>query len=313
MLTLTMVLAGAAGALAAKSHARRAGKTLTTVLLATLPVEDTVPAVIAQKEGFFRQEGLNVELKLEQLGTATTSAIVTGAAQFSQSNYATLLDARSRGIPVEIVCEATRGLPQFSSVLVLPNSPITSPKDLAGKRIATPALGSIGPLAVDVWLKDHGVDYRTIKWVQMPFQNMGAALEEHQVDAAWVGEPFVTILTETLHARPVFQGFSGPTANLPVAAFATSEPYAKAHPAIVDAFKAAIEKAEAVAARDPSLVRRMLTTYTTISPKLAARIGLEEYPTSTSVAAIERVAEFMREVGFLTAPVDVPAMVWQGR
>ena len=297
----------------AASGRKAASRHLTTVLLATLPVEDTVPAVIAEREGFFRQEGLDVKLKLVQIGPATTSSIVTGAAQFSQSNYVTLIEARSRGIPVEIVAEATRGTPQFSSVVVLPNSPIRAPKDLVGKRVAVPGIGTIGQLVIEVWMKAHGLNYNAIKWVQMPFQNMGAALQEHQVDAAWVGEPFVTILKKTLHVRLILPGFIGPTAGLPLAAFATSESYAKAHPGIVNGFKKAIEQAEALAAKDPSLVRAALPTYTAITPKLAQEIGLEEYPTTTSVAAIERVATFMREVGLLKAPVDVASMVWSGK
>ena len=310
--TLIAALAGVlvAGCGSSPSPAASAKKTITKVSLATLPVADTAVAVIAQKEGYFKQNGLDVTLSVMQLGPATTQAVLTGAAQFSQSNYATLFTARSKGVPIEIVCEATRALPAFSTVAVLPNSPITSPQDLAGKRIATSVIGGIGPLAIEAYLKSLGVDYQSIKWVQMPFPSMGAALQEHQVDAAWLVEPFVSILGSSLHTRTVFPVFSGPTAGLPVAAFATSVSYAKAHPQVVADFRNAIQEAARKIAQDPSLVRQVLPTYTAIKAPLAQTIGLESYPTSTSLSQIERVATMMRSVGLLTGKLNVPSMVF---
>lgn len=169
-------------------------------------------------------------------------------------------------------------------------------------------IGGIGPLAIDVWLKAHGVNYKTITWVQMPFPQMGAALQEHQVDAAWLVEPFVTIDSHSVHTRTVFEVFSGPTAGLPVSAFATSTSYAKSHPAIVAAFKKSISEAAQLIAKDPSLVRKALPTYK-IQGALANQIELESYPSVTSLAAIERVAKMMQEVGFLTSPLNVAAML----
>ncbi|MDA8344728.1 MAG: ABC transporter substrate-binding protein [Thermaerobacter sp.] len=310
---LIAALAGVLVAGCGQSAAPAAKQTITKVSIATLPVADTAVAVVAQKEGYFKQHGLDVKLNVMQLGPATTQAVLTGAAQFSQSNYATLFTARSKGVPIEIVCEATRALPAFSTVAVLPNSTITSPADLAGKRVATSVIGGIGPLAIDAYLKSLGVDYQSIKWVQMPFPDMGAALQEHQVDAAWLVEPFVSILGSSLHTRTVFPVFSGPTAGLPVAAFATSTSYAKAHPSVVAAFRAAIQEAAQKIAKDPAIVRQVLPTFTAIKAPLAQTIGLETYSATTSLSQIERVATMMRQVGLLTSPLNVKAMVFSGK
>jgi len=307
------LVASLAGVVSAGGGAAAAAKPLTKVVLATLPVTDTAVAVVAQKEGFFRQQGLDVQLSIMQLGPATTQAVLTGAAQFSQSNYATLFAARSKGIPVEIVCEAARATPAFSTVAVMPNSPIKSYKDLAGKRIATSVIGGIGPLAIDAWLKAHGVNYSTITWVQMPFPSMGSALQQGQVDAAWLVEPFVTLDASTLHTRTVFPVFSGPTARLPVSAFATSAAYAKAHPQIVAAFRRAIQEAANLMQKKPGLLRQILPTYTAIKPALASKIGLEVYPAQTDLGQIERVSTMMRQVGLLTAPLNVQSMVFSGK
>jgi NitT/TauT family transport system substrate-binding protein len=285
---------------------------LTKVTLATLPVADSALVVLAEKQGIFQKNGIDVKLDIVQTGPATTSAVVSGAAQFSQSNYATLFQARSQGVPIEIVAEAANAAPHFSYVVTTPDSPIKSPKDLSGKRIATSVIGGIGPVAIDYWLQQNGIDYKTIQWVQMPFQDMGAALQRHQVDAAWVVEPFSTQLTNVNHDKVVFDVFSGPTAGMPVAAYATSENYAKAHPEVVAAFRKSLEEAATVAVQNPSAIREILPSYTSLSPTLANQIALETYPQRTDVNEIKKVAEAMNATGFLKAGFDPASMVWSG-
>ncbi|GAC1675909.1 MAG: ABC transporter substrate-binding protein [Candidatus Dormibacteraceae bacterium] len=279
------------------------------IVLATLPVADTATAVLAKTKGYFSAEGLDVELKIVDTGPATTAAIVSGAAQFSQSNYATLINARSQGIPVVFAAEATRNAPGFSLVTVLPDSPIQKPSDLTGKRIATSVIGGIGPVMIAGDLKALGVDYKSINWVQMPFPDMGAALQRKQVDAAWVVEPFGTALKGQLNVRTVLDTNSGPAAGLPFAAWATTETYAQQNPKVVAGFRKAIQKAAADAGKNPDEIRSLIPTYTPIKAEVAAKIALEAYPTSTDAKEIQKISQMMLDTGFLQTPVDVSKMV----
>ena len=279
------------------------------VVLATLAVADTATAVLAQSKGYFKAEGLDVELKTVDTGPATTAAIVSGAAQFSQSNYATLISARSQGIPVVFAAEATRNAPGFSVVAVLPDSPIQKPADLAGKRVATSVIGGIGPVMISGDLKALGVDYKSINWVQMPFPDMGAALQRKQVDAVWVVEPFGTALKGQLNARVVLDTNSGPAAGLPFAAWATTETYAQQNPKVVAGFRRAIQKAAADAGKNPDEIRNAIPTYTPIKADVAAKIALEAYPTSTDSKEIQKIGQMMLDTGFLQSAVDVSKMV----
>lgn len=283
--------------------------TPTHVVLATLPVADTATAVLAKNKGYFAAEGLDVELKIVDTGPATTAAIVSGAAQFSQSNYATLISARGQGIPVVFAAEATRNAAGFSTVVTLPDSPITSPSGLSGKRVATSVIGGIGPVMISGDLKALGVDYKSINWVQMPFGNMGAALQQKQVDAAWVVEPFVSALKAQLNVRVVLDTNTGPAQGLPFAAWATTEQYAQQNPKIVAGFRRAIQKAAADATKTPGDVRDVIPTYTAIKADVAAKIALEQYPTTTDSKEIQKIAQMMQDTGFLQTPVDVSKMI----
>jgi len=283
----------------------------THIVLATLPVADTATAVLARNKGYFTAEGLDVELKIVDTGPATTAAIVSGAAQFSQSNYATLISARGHGIPVVFAAEATRNAADFSTVVTLPDSAITSPGSLAGKRVATSVIGGIGPVMISGDLKALGVDYKTINWVQMPFGNMGAALQQKQVDAAWVVEPFVSALKAALNVKVVLDTNTGPAKGLPFAAWATTEQYAQQNPKVVAGFRRAIQKAAADATAKPADIRDIIPTYTAIKSNVAGKIALEQYPTTTDAKEIEKIAKMMRDTGFLLTTVDVKKMVVQ--
>lgn len=281
----------------------------TDIAISTLPVADSALAQVAMDQGFFANHGLNVKFNTVTIGSATTTAIVAGAAQFSQSNYATLIQARKNGLPVVVVAEAARAAKGFTGVYVMPDSSIQSPKDLAGKRIGTAIIGGIGPVLINEWLKSNGIDYKSIQWVQMPFGNMGAALQQHQIDAAWLVEPFTTKFKSELSAREVFDISSGVTAGVPFAGWAANENWAKDHPDIVKAFQTAIQEAGAYAEAHPDAIRKAIAEYTPLKEADVANLSLETYPATTDPQEIARVAQYMKDTGVLDSAFQVDSMI----
>ena len=304
-ITATALIGGAGAA-----STRHGKSTLTDITIASLPVADSALAQVAMDHGFFAKHGLNAKFSIVATGPATTAAIVSGAAQFSQSNYATLIQARTQHVPVEIVSEAARAAAGFTGVYVLPDSAIQAPKDLEGKRIATSVIGGIGPVLISEWLKSKGVNYSSIQWVQMPFGNMGAALQQHQIDAAWVVEPITTLIKQQLNARQVFDISSGVTAGVPFAAWATNQSWAKTHPGLVRSFQLAIRDAGAYAKAHKGTIRSAIPEYTSLKANDVAALHLEGYPDTTSATAIKRVADYMKDIGALSTTFHVQNMIW---
>ncbi|MBA3843741.1 MAG: ABC transporter substrate-binding protein [Actinobacteria bacterium] len=312
LLTAALAVAAVSAAMvtAANASSVHHSRALADITIASLPVADSALAQVAMDRGYFTQRGLNAKFSIVATGPATTAAIVSGSAQFSQSNYATLIQARSQRVPVTIVTEAARAAAGFTGVYVLPDSSIQSPKDLEGKRVSTSVLGGIGPVLIDRYLKSKGVDYTKIQWVQMPFGNMGAALQQKQIDAAWVVEPITTQLKEQLNARQVFDISSGITQNVPFAGWATNQNWAKAHPGLVRAFQLAIRDAGAYAKAHKGTIRNAIPEYTTLKQADVSKLHLEAYPDTTSAAAIKRVADYMKDTGALSTTFHVQNMIW---
>jgi NitT/TauT family transport system substrate-binding protein len=104
--------------------------------------------------------------------------------------------AKSGGEALRIVSGATSG---GAFLVVKPE--ITSPADLAGTTLATPALGNTQDVALRAWLQENGLtaDESGGGDVSIRPQENGATLDAFKagdIDGAWVPEPWATRLIQ---------------------------------------------------------------------------------------------------------------------
>ena len=98
--------------------------------------------VTAMEKGYFRDEGLNVEV-LRMGGGVATPALLSGQLHFS-SSAGSSLSAAVRGGPVKIVYT---NLSRPSYYLVATNPNIATAKDFVGKKVVINSFGDTGHLA----------------------------------------------------------------------------------------------------------------------------------------------------------------------
>ena len=75
--------------------------------------------------------------------------------------------------------------------LLAPKGGVTDAKQLEGKTVSVNTLKNLPEVAVRNALEQAGVDPSTVKFVEIPFPDVPAALESKRVDAAFAVEPFV--------------------------------------------------------------------------------------------------------------------------
>ncbi len=243
LLAALTLFAAACQSKSSSSSGSAGGVETADLTVGVLPVVDAAPVYMAQKEGYFQQEGLTIKFQQAQGGAALIPAMVSGDIQVAFSNWVSLFLAKSRGIDLTVIADGDRANTGFSGVFTVPNSPIKSPAGLAGKKLAVNTLNNVGDVSISAVLKQQGVDPKTIKFVEVPFPDMGATLQRGDVDAIWVVEPFTTAVKSTLGARAVIDPFSGPTDKLPVGGYAVNKRFADSNPKTVAAFVRALSKA----------------------------------------------------------------------
>ncbi|WP_223881551.1 ABC transporter substrate-binding protein [Affinibrenneria salicis] len=150
------------------------------------------PALIAEKQGFYQQEGLNVELKAFGDGPVIQQALAAHELDAAYIGAPPVYQWFARGLKGQIIAGVNTGQ---AALIVGEKSPIASLADLRGKRIAGVNKGSgMDVLLRGLVLRQHaGLEAdKDLSVVSMPAGNMQAALRQGVVDAAFTWEPFVS-------------------------------------------------------------------------------------------------------------------------
>jgi NitT/TauT family transport system substrate-binding protein len=182
----------AAGAVSSRAAAQGLAK----VRIVTLPIDLGAEAYYAADMGFFTAGGLDAEVTTLNFGQAIASAIAGGAADIGQSNIVSLATAYERGLDVALVAPAGYYLAKApTSMLIVPKtSALRNARDFSGKTVAVNGLKNITELSVRFWIDQNGGDSGAVKFLELPFAEMGAALDAGRADAALMAEPDATEL-----------------------------------------------------------------------------------------------------------------------
>lgn len=283
---------------------------LATVVVGALPVIDTAGLQVAIKEGYFKQAGLNVTVQAVTQSTSAIPDLLHGSIDIiGGANYVSFFEAQANGtLQLQVLAQATDCAPDTYGVVALPSSGITGPAGLAGKTIAVNLTKNVQTLTTNAVLAADGVNTSSLHYVQIPFPDMVSALLAHRVDAISVIEPFLAA-AQAAGGALVTSTCTGAAAGFPLSGYMTTQSWAQQHTATARAFQKALEEGQAFASAHPDVVRSLLPTYTKITAKAAAGMPLSMFPSTLTMAPLQRVATLMQGGG-LAAPSNVGSLLF---
>ncbi|MFI9168149.1 ABC transporter substrate-binding protein [Streptomyces lincolnensis] len=275
-----------------------------TVTVAALPLVDSAMLYIAQDRGLFEKEGLDVRVQQIQQSLQAVPALSKGQIDMvASANYVTYFQAHDQGtLDIRIVAEAIRAAPRMMDVLVPKDSDIKSVADLAGREVAVNVLNNVQTLTFDEILRQRGAGRPVYR--QIPFPQMGAALDKGQVDAVHAVEPYDSSIQDELGARVLVDGSSAPVESIPLSGYITTRKFAADNAETLTAFQRAIRAAVKIAADDPSAVRDILPTYTKVTAGQAKSLDLPVFPPVMDGGQITRLTDLMEKRRMLKKPLD---------
>ncbi|HVW17454.1 MAG TPA: ABC transporter substrate-binding protein [Solirubrobacteraceae bacterium] len=161
----------------------------TKLRIAYNPNPTNTTIVVADKQGFFKKEGLDVTLTPNNAAAALLPAL---GKQFdlTTATPTDVVRAFANGLKPIVVMGQTLESPTLRSSYLLVNPSITKVADLKGKTIAVPSLAGALYASTVIQLHKAGIAANQVKFVQVPFANMLDALKSGQVQAAVDIVPF---------------------------------------------------------------------------------------------------------------------------
>lgn len=282
------------------------------VTVGVIPIVDVAPIYLGEQKGFFSARGIELELVPAQGGAAIVPGVISGEFQFGFSNITSLMIASSKGLPVKITSAGNSSTGEegadFGAVVVNADSPIQTADDLEGKKVSVNTLKNIGDTTVRASVRKAGGDPDKVKFVELAFPDMPAALAGGQVDAAWVVEPFLSV-TKAQGARVVAWNFVDTAPNLPVAAYFTTTTLSQDDPDLVKRFAEAMIESSAYAQAHPDEALAVIPTYTKLTAEQAEALTLPQWPDAIDTAALEVLAELAVADGLLEAEPDLASLL----
>ena len=151
--------------------------------------------ICAMDKGYFREDGLNIEV-IRAPGGVATPGLLSGQFQFS-SSASSAVSAAVRGGPVKIVY-TNLSRPSYTLVSIKPD--ITSAKELVGKKISINSFGDTGHLSTILYLKKIGINPSSVLFIAVDRNEVRfPALISGAIDAAPLTVRDMVALKEQKH------------------------------------------------------------------------------------------------------------------
>ena len=296
---------------AAYATARPASGATTVVRVGTQPVDSSGPVFFAKDLGMFDAAGLDVQITSMPNGQEQVAAVAGGALDIGNSAVGSVATAREKGLLVKYI--APGGLYLSSAptdiVMVAQDSQIKSAADLSGKVFAVNGLGNVIEYGSRQWIDMHGGNSKSVKFVEVPFPAMAAALAQHRVDAATLVEPFVSDAKGA--ARSLGSAFEAiGNRFMTVGWFASDEWLQKNHD-VAARFASAVRRAAVWANSHRKESGEILIRYTKIKPETLAEMTRVSYGLDLSVRDIQPVIDVGVKYGAVDRPLAAKEIIWQ--
>jgi NitT/TauT family transport system substrate-binding protein len=301
-----------AGAAALAPHAARAQSA--TLRFASAPDDDVTSFLHAQEAGIFKREGLDVAIQRSNSGSAVAAAVAGGSIDIGKSSVMSLISAHSRGLPFVLIAPAglyTAAEPVVA-MLIAKDAEIRTPRDLAGKTIAVPALGDLYSIANNSFVDAGGGDAKSVRYIEMPSAASPEAIISRRVDAATLTTPILVAALETGKLRVIGHPFDAISKRFIQAAWFTTRDFAAKNRDVIERFQRAIHESAVYVNAHHAETVNALAAFTGADPKLVARMPRATAGTVLDPVLVQPVIDAAVKYKAIAAAFDARTMVDAG-
>ncbi len=172
-----------------------------TIMVGGLEKQIYLPFMLTQRLGYFKDEGLNVELLTEPSGVDAEDELLAGAVQGVGGFYDHCVDLQSKGKVIESVVQIL-GSPGEVELVSTKHPEIKSPADFKGVKLGVTGLGSSTNFLTQYLAVKHGVKLGEFTSVPVGAgDTFIAAIQRDEIQGGMTTEPTVSRLLKTGEAK----------------------------------------------------------------------------------------------------------------
>lgn len=279
------------------------------------------PLYLGIEQGFFEEEGLEIEVVELPDVTAAIAALQAGKLELAFTPTMTVLQTARQNIPITMIAPSDGINPlaaeasieearNYTSVgvYVSKGSGITDIEGLAGASIAVPELKGQPDGTITSVLHENGIETDGIEWLNLGFVPAVAALKDDQIDAAFLVSPFSMEADAAGLLRvmnPSVEFFPKGSATT---AWTASQSWAENNPEAVARFQRAIKKSAAWTNDNLDKAKQH------VIDRSGVKISIEDMPQSwwpetLDPVQLQEVNDKLEAIGFYTTPLDVTTIL----
>jgi NitT/TauT family transport system substrate-binding protein len=285
------------------------------------------PLYIAQERGFFRDEGLDVELIVLDSGAKMIAPLGTGQLDVGAGALsAGFYNAVDRNVAIKIVADRGRTAPwsDYQMVVIrkdlVDSGAFKSLADLKGKKMAAAAPGVTSLSVLNEAMKSAGLTFKDVETVFMPFPQQVVALRNQAIDGSIMTEPFATQVAKAgFGVRFVSTEKFYPGDQVGVIFYSeklikerqdVAKRFMKAYLRAIRAFVDVTSRGR-IEGPGADEVLRVVTKNFNIDPEVARAIAPQAVDPngSVNIDSIRKDWTFFREQGLITAAVPLETIV----
>jgi NitT/TauT family transport system substrate-binding protein len=282
LLMLTALLLGACAPAAPETSTLRIG---------VLPLLETLPLYVAQAQGYFAAEGVQVEFIPAASAAERDQLMQAGLIDGMINDLVSTVLYNRDGVQIVIVRFARTATPDDPAYRILASSDsgLTSVQDLAGVPIGI-SQGTVIEYVTDRLLQAEGLAPDDIQTVAVPkIADRMALLESGELQAATLPDPLSSLALQA-GATLILDDTAHPEYGTSVLSFRKA--VVDQNPRAIAAFLRAVEKATAEVNTDPSRWATLLSDNKLVPAPLMGTYELPQFP-AASVPAEAQYADVL--------------------
>jgi NitT/TauT family transport system substrate-binding protein len=283
------------------------------IRIGLLPFSESLAAVIADKKGYFKDEGIEVEASKFDSGALAVPVLQSGRMDIVLSSTVSTFQAIEQGLDAVVLAPGAivrTAPPDTTTAVIVKKGAIKSLKELEGKRVAVNVINSTAWLHAVALLEKHGVDRTKVRFTEVPFPQMNDPLLNGQIDAIVQVEPFRSALMATGNAEIIGWPYVETAPNTDITQYIALTSWAQKNHALAAKFARAVTKGAQFAASNEAETRDINQQFTNLNPALKDKVLLPRLGTAINLKEMNHTLEMMQKYGLLKTPVDLSKRVF---